>query len=297
MLGSNANGQRRAAQTLRECLQSAKMLLVPGASDVITARLVAQSGFDAVYMTGLGATATRIGMPDLGLMTQTEMADQARNMCRAVDIPVVADADTGYGGPLNIRRAVADYVQAGVGALHLEDQVSPKRCGQLAGIRIVPETEAEARLRAAIDARAEYGDIVIIARTDALPGHGMDVAIERVKRYADTGVDLVFIDGVKTQADVEAIAGRIDAPCVVSIVDGTDAAKLDAATLEQMGFRMCLYAVTSLFAALGAQTAALEQLREEGRLRESDYSYQRFCDLIGLAAHQTFAHRHETGAA
>ena len=297
MPGSNADAQRGAAQTLRDRLQSARMLLVPGASDALTARVVAQSGFEAVYMTGLGATAARLGMPDLGLMTQTEMADQARHMCRAVNIPVVADADTGYGGPLNIRRAVADYVQAGIGALHLEDQVAPKRCGQLAGIHVVPEAEAEARLRAAIDARAEYGDLVIIARTDALPGHGIDTAIERVKRYADTGVDLVFVDGVKTRAEVDAIANRVGAPCVVSIVDGTDAADLDAATLEQMGFKMCLYAVTNLFAALGAQTAALTQLREKGRLQQSHYSYQRFCDLIGLAAHQDFAHRHEHGAA
>jgi 2-methylisocitrate lyase-like PEP mutase family enzyme len=284
----------KAVEVLRERLGRGGLLAAPGAPDALSARLVAAAGFEAVYMTGLGATASCLGMPDLGLMSQTEMAEHARAMCRAVTAPVIADADTGYGGPLNVRRAVADYVQAGVGALHIEDQVSPKRCGQLAGVRVVSEPEAEARFKAAIAARAEFGDVVIIARTDALPGQGMDVAVERARRYAGLGVDLVFVDGVKSVKEVEATAARVEGPKVVSIVDGTDAARLGHAELEAMGFAICLYAVTGLFASLAAQTAAFAALRETGALPGTGYDYARFCELIGLGPYQGFAHRFET---
>lgn len=290
-----AGSMRTVVERLRQRLRQPDILAVPGATDALTARLIAASGFEAVYMTGLGATASRLGMPDLGLMSQTEMAEHARSMCRAVALPVIADADTGYGGPLNIRRAVADYVQAGVAAIHLEDQVSPKRCGQLAGIRIVSEEGAAARLRAALAARDEFGDVVVIARTDALPGYGIDVAVDRAARYADLGVDLVFVDGVKTRAEVEAIAARLSGPKVISIVDGTDAAQLGLDELEQMGFSVCLYAVTGLFAGLAAQAVAFAHLAGTGALAPSGYDYARFCDLIGLAPHQAFAHRFEMG--
>lgn len=292
---SAAEGAGTSVEQLRDRLRQPRILAAPGAADALTARLVALAGFEAVYMTGLGATATRLGMPDLGLMTQTEMAEHARTMCRAVPVPVIADADTGYGGPLNIRRAVADYIQGGVAAMHLEDQVSPKRCGQLAGIKIVSEDEAAARLRAAIGARDEYGDVVVIARTDALPGYGIDKAVERAARYADLGADLVFVDGVKTRAEAEAIADRISGPKVISIVDGTDAAQLGLHDLEQMGFAICLYAVTGLFAGLAAQTAAFAHLAKTGTLPATGYDYARFCDLIGLERHQSFAHRFEPG--
>lgn len=284
-----------AVARFRARIAAPKILAVPGAIDALGARLVAQAGFGAVYMTGLGATASRLGMPDLGLMTQTEMAEHARAMCRATDIPVIADADTGYGGPLNIRRAVADYVQAGVAALHLEDQVSPKRCGQLAGVKVVPVAEAEARLKAALAAREEFGDVAIIARTDALPGSGLEAATERARRYAGLGVDLVFVDGVKTRAEVEGIAAAIEGPKVISLVDGTDAAQLSLADLQEMGFSVCLYAVHTLFSGLAAQTRHLAQLLETGQLSDTGYDYARFCGLIDLAPQQEFAHRFEAG--
>lgn len=282
--------------SLRKRLAGGRILAAPGASDALTARLVAHLGFGAVYMTGLGATASRLGMPDLGLMTQSEMAEHARSMARAAGIPVIADADTGYGGPLNIRRALSDYAMAGIAALHLEDQVSPKRCGQLSGVRLVDTPEAEARLRAALAARdALAPDMLIIGRTDALPAQGIDQAIERATRYADCGVDLVFVDGVKTRAEVEAIALRLPGPKVVSLVDGTDAARLTLEELQQMGFSICLYAVTTLFAALGAQTRALQALRDSGSAGgiAGQASYADFCDIVGLAEHQAFAHEFE----
>src|SRR5690349_21290794 len=172
--------------TLTQLLRSGDIVMAPGASDALTARLVEAAGFPAVYMTGFGATASRLGMPDLGLMTQTEMADHARNMTRAVSIPVIADADTGYGGPSNIARTTQDYIQCGIAALHLEDQVAPKRCGQLAGIRLVPAEENVRRLACAVEARGSH-DLVIIGRTDALPEFGIDECIRRARMYRDAG--------------------------------------------------------------------------------------------------------------
>lgn len=277
-------------------LETGAILAAPGAADALSARLIAHLGHEAVYMTGLGATASRLGMPDLGLMTQTEMAGHARAMTAAAGIPVIADADTGYGGPLNIRRMIADYAMAGVAALHLEDQASPKRCGQLSGVRLVEAPEAEARLNAALAARAALGaGMLIIGRTDALPAAGMDEAVERARRYGDCGVDLVFVDGIRTRAEVEAVARRVPGRKVVSLVDGTDAASLTLPDLQEMGFSICLYAVTTLFAGLAAQRRALETLRKTGHVAaiSGQMSYAEFSEIVRLPEHQAFAHEHE----
>jgi 2-methylisocitrate lyase-like PEP mutase family enzyme len=284
-----------SVQKLRRTLFAGDIIAAPGAVDALGARVIEKAGFGAAYMTGLGATASRLGMPDLGLMTQTEMADHARAMCRVVDIPVIADADTGYGGALNIRRAVADYVQAGVAALHLEDQVSPKRCGQLAGIKTVSYEEAINRFRAAMAAREEYGDIAVIARTDALSANGLEAALERAKRYADLGVDLVFVDGVKHIAEVEGIAKSVPGLKAISLVDGTEAAQLSLTELQEMGFSICLYAVHGLFAGLAAQTQAFAHLKTHGTLAPTGTDYAAFCDVVGVQSHQSFAYRFEDG--
>ncbi|MGE0701272.1 MAG: oxaloacetate decarboxylase, partial [Hyphomicrobiaceae bacterium] len=164
--------------------------MAPGAMDALSARLVESAGFPAVYMTGLGATASRLGTPDIGLLSQTEMTEHARNMARAVSIPIIADADTGYGGPSNIHRTVREHIQAGVAAIHLEDQVAPKRCGQLAGIRLIDAEEAAARLRCAIEARGR-DDLIVIGRTDARPAAGAEEAIRRARLYRLAGGDRV----------------------------------------------------------------------------------------------------------
>lgn len=284
------------ARTLRDRLAAGDIVLAPGAADALTARLVARSGFGAVYMTGLGATAARLGAPDLGLMSQTEMSAQARAMVHAARCPVIADADTGYGGPLNLRRVIEDYAQAGVAAFHVEDQQSPKRCGQLSGARLVSVAEAEARLRAARAACDATGSgMLLIGRTDALGPEGMDAALDRARRYADCGADLVFVDGIRTAAQVQAVAAAIPGPKVVSIVDGTEAVSLSAQDLQQMGFGICLYALTTLFAGLGAQAAALAHLARKGTPAglTGGFDYAGFSDLVGLQEHQEFAHAYE----
>lgn len=285
-----------AAAALRSLLAAGRIIAAPGAPDALSARLVADAGFPAVYMTGLGATASRLGAPDLGLLTQTEMADHARAMVQAAGIPVIADADTGYGGPLNLRRAVRDYARAGVAAFHVEDQQIPKQCGQLAGARLVTPAEAAARLRAAVSARdAEGSAMLVIGRTDALGPEGMEAALERARRYAQTGVDLLFVDGIRTIEQIEAVAAGLSGPKVVSLVDGTEAANLSLAQLQDMGFSICLYAINVMLAGLTAQLAALQHLRQNGVISQpaGGYDYARFSELVGLKAHRDFAHEFE----
>jgi len=276
------------AEQLKQLLAAGAIVQAPGAYDALSARLVQRAGFEAIYMTGFGATASRLGQPDIGLLTQTEMTTHARDMVRAVDIPVIADADTGYGGPSNIERTVREYVQAGVAAIHLEDQVAPKRCGQMAGIRLIDARENERRLRCALQARGD-DPLLVIGRTDALPAAGIDEAVARAGRYRDAGVDLVFVDGIKTVAEVEAVARRVAGPKVVSIVDGTEAVALSANELQAMGFAVVFHAVTALFSAARAVEASLAALRAHGTprgLSQPGMSYAAFCDVVGLAPHQ-----------
>ena len=281
------------ASQLRRLLQAGEIVMAPGAPDSITARLVQKAGFPAVYMTGFGATASRLGTPDIGLLTQTEMTTHARDMVRAVDIPVIADADTGYGGPSNIHRTVREYLQAGVAAIHLEDQVAPKRCGQMAGIKLMDAEENVRRLRCAVESRGD-GDLLIIGRTDALPAAGIDEAVRRAKLYQGAGIDLVFVDGIKTVAEVEAVARAVPGPKVVSLVDGTPAAALTAAQLQGMGFAVVFYAVTALFTAVRAVSGALAELRRAGTpvgAAGGMVSYAEFTELVDLDFHKSLDDR------
>jgi 2-methylisocitrate lyase-like PEP mutase family enzyme len=274
------------AQQLKQLLDAGRIVQAPGAYDALSARLAERAGFEAIYMTGFGATASRLGQPDIGLLTQTEMTGHARDMVRAVSVPVIADADTGYGGPSNIERTVHEYLQAGVAAIHLEDQLAPKRCGQMAGIKLIDARENERRLRCALAARGD-APLLVIGRTDALPAVGIDEAVSRAQRYRDAGVDLVFVDGIKRIAEVEAVARAVPGPKVVSIVDGNETVALRAEDLQAMGFSIVFYAVTALFSAARAVEQAMRALRERGTPAELPaMSYADFSEVVGLPHHQ-----------
>jgi 2-methylisocitrate lyase-like PEP mutase family enzyme len=276
------------ATRLRNLLSAEGIVMAPGAPDAITARLIQKAGFPAIYMTGFGATASRLGTPDIGLLSQTEMTTHARDMARAVEIPIIADADTGYGGPSNIHRTVREYIQAGVAAIHLEDQVAPKRCGQMAGIRLIDAQENALRLKCALDARGR-DELLIIGRTDALPAAGIDEAIRRARLYQEAGVDLVFVDGIKKIAEVEAVAKAVKGPKIVSIVDGNETTALTAGDLQDLGFSVVFYAVTALFAAVKAVSDVLAELRRSGTAKasaEALVTYAQFSELVDLPFHQ-----------
>ena len=270
------------AQTLRNLLTADTLAMAPGAPDALTARLIESAGFPAVYMTGFGATASLTGCPDVGVLTQTEMTTHARNMVRAVKVPVIADADTGYGGPANIERTVREYLQAGVAAIHIEDQATPKRCGHMAGIRLVSVEEMTGRLKGAIDARGD-ADLLIIGRTDALAATGRDEAIRRALRYREAGVDLVFVDAMKTIADAEAVAREVPGPLMISIVEGHETTRLLPQDLESLGYAIALYPLSALFAATRAVSEVLQSLRGNGTtLAEAGRmaTYSEFSELV-----------------
>lgn len=277
-----------AADHLRQRLKVSGIIAAPGAPDSLTARLIEQAGFEAIYMTGFGATASRLGRPDIGLLTQTEMTTHARDMARAVSIPIIADADTGYGGPANIARTIEEYAQAGVAAIHLEDQVAPKRCGQLAGIKLIPAEENVRRLKCAIASRPANGPL-IIGRTDAMPAIGAEEAVRRALMYQDAGVDLVFVDGIKRISEVEIVARQVSGPKVVSIVDGNETTALTMRDLEAMGFAVVFYAVTALFSAARAVADALAILKRDGtpaKAASAMMNYAEFSALVDLPRFQ-----------
>src|ERR1043165_2326895 len=189
---------QRPAARLRELLSRPGCIVAPGVADALVARLVELEGFDAVYMTGFGTSLTRLGQPDVGLLTATEMVANAARLADAGDIPLVADADTGYGNPINTRRTIRDYERAGVAGVHIEDQVWPKRCGHLAGKRVIPTAEMVAKIRAACDARID-ADFTIIARCDAIAMEGLEAALERGKKYREAGADMLFIEAARSE--------------------------------------------------------------------------------------------------
>ena len=221
---------------MRELLSRNRLLLAPGAFDGLSARLVEEAGFEAVYLSG-GAVARSTGVPDLGLMTMSEVIERARQIVSAVKIPVIADADTGYGNALNVVRTVREFERTGVAAIHIEDQVTPKRCGHLEGKEVIPLAEMKNKLRAALEARSDK-DFAIIARTDSRAVHGLDDAIQRGKTFARLGADAVFIEAAESEAELETIARSIrDVPLLVNMFKGGKTPLLPASRLEQMGYR------------------------------------------------------------
>lgn len=274
------------ARQLDDAIRAGRILQAPGAADPLTARLIERAGFEAVYMTGFGVTAARVGMPDIGLLTASEMADAARAFSRATQLPVIADADNGYGGPSNIERTVDEYIRAGVAALHLEDQTTPKRCGQLAGVRLMDESRAARNIEAAVAARGDR-DLVIIGRTDALGVLGMDKAIERAERYRDSGADVLFIDGVTTLDEARTIGERIDGPKVIALITGTEAAHLTINEAHQLGYSIVLHPLDALFSATRAAVDALAALKQAGFSgAANDLSYDAFMEIVDLPHHQ-----------
>jgi 2-methylisocitrate lyase-like PEP mutase family enzyme len=235
------------------------MLIAPGAYDGLTAMLVAQAGFPAVYMTGAG-TSVAHGYPDFGLLTATEMVANAARMVRATDIPVIADADTGYGNELNVVRTVQDYEQAGVAGIHIEDQASPKRCGHLDDKEIVPRPDWIAKIRAAAATRRD-ADFLIIARTDSRAVLGFDEAINRANEALANGADMAFVEAPQTLEEIAAVPKRVNGPCLLNVVWGGKTPMLDLREAAALGFRLAIVPGLLLKATIGACDDALAALK------------------------------------
>jgi 2,3-dimethylmalate lyase len=225
---------------LRNLITDGKTHVLPGAYDALTAKLACVAGFEAVYMSGYGASAGLLGLPDIGLATMTEVVTTCANICAAVDRPVVADADTGYGGPTNVRRTVQEFERAGAAAVQLEDQEFPKRCGHMAGKRLIETRDMVAKIEVALEARSDP-DFVIIARTDAIALDGVEAAIERAAAYGEAGADMVFVDAPETMDEITRIANELDFPLVFDWSYGGVTPSVSRAVLEQLGYNLVVF--------------------------------------------------------
>lgn len=273
----------RLTTQLRQLLARPGALMAPGVADALNAKLVQRHGFEAVYMTGAGTSAVRLGMPDVGLLTMTEMVDNAARIADSSGLPVIADADNGYGGVLNVRRTVQAYERAGVAAVHIEDQVMPKRCGHLMGKQLVPVEEMVAKIRAAADARTD-SDFVLIARSDAISVEGFEPALERALRYKEAGADVLFIEAPSAE-QLPKIAPRLKAPLLYNMATSGRTPFLGREEIERLGFKIIIYPNWLMLAAIRAASQVLATLKETGTIAsiaKDVPTFQEFFDLLGM---------------
>ena len=251
------------ANRLRALLARPGLLLMPGCHDALSAKLVEQAGFPTAFMSGFAVAATRLGLPDTGLISYGELVEQGRNICDAVSIPLFGDGDTGFGNPLNVRRTVEGYARAGFGCVMIEDQVSPKRCGHTRGKTVVPREEALLRIRAAVDARDEGADILIMARTDARATDGLDEAIARCRAFAEIGADITFLEAPLSEAEMRRYCAEVPGTKMVNLIESGKTPLLPLARLEAIGYKIAVYLLTLLSVSIKAMRAALERIRRE----------------------------------
>ena len=285
-MGAMLTGPASPRRRLRELLAGPEPVVAPGAYDALSARLVEQAGFDVVYMTGFGTSASLLGRPDVGLLGGAEMVDHVRRIVDAVERPVIADADTGYGNAINVVRTVRAYEQAGVAGLHLEDQVMPKKCGHMSGKAVIPAAEMVGKIRAAVDARRDP-DLVLIARTDAAAVHGLEEAISRARAFAEAGADVLFVEAPTSEDDIARVATELHgvAPLVFNWAEGGRTPPIPLERIAELGFSLVIYPIATLLAATAGVRLVLETLKRDGTpLAAMDGlpTFDGFTDLIGL---------------
>lgn len=273
-------------QNLRKLLyDNSKPLVVPGVYDAIGAKIAQKVGFEAMFQTGYGTSATLLGMPDYGFIGATETIENARRICRSVQVPVIVDADTGYGNPLSVWKLVTELESVGVAGIFLEDQKWPKRCGHMSGKEVIPKNEYSQKLQAALDARKSK-DFIIVARTDARAPEGLNAAIERGLQYKKIGADAIFIEAPKSIEEMKKIGKSIKAPLVANMIEGGATPLVSSKSLHKMGFKLILYPLSVLFANAFASMQILHELRKSGttiRLKKNVVNFDQFNEIVDLA--------------
>ena len=281
---SRQNDVSYPRKVFKQQLQGDGLLVAPGCFDALSARLVEEAGFETAYLSG-GAVARSMGLPDIGLATLSEMIERARQVTAAVKIPVIADADTGYGNAVNLVRAVREFERTGVAAIHIEDQITPKRCGHLEGKEVISLAEMEKKLEAALASRTDP-DLVIIARTDARAVHGLEEALERGRSFARIGADAVFIEAPQSEAELETIATALpEVPLMVNLFKGGKTPLLPVSKVQQMGYRLAILPSETQRAAIHAMRKALGYLKEKGTTEAMDQELTTFKErdrIVGL---------------
>jgi methylisocitrate lyase len=276
----------RTTTRLRQLLAGPGIVMAPGAHDALTARLVEQAGFSACYMTGAGTVGALLGLPDVGLITMTEMVMNARYLTRALSIPLISDADTGYGNAINVMRTVREYEAAGVAGIHLEDQIFPKKCGHMEGKALIPLEEMVGKIRAAREAR-EDPDFVIIARTDSRAVEGVEAAVRRARAYREAGADVIFPEAPQSREELAHFAREIPGPLLANMTEFGKTPLVPAAELERMGYRLVIYPVSALRVAHRAVQELFAQIKQTGSQEawlERMAHRQELYELVGLPA-------------
>ena len=271
-------------KNLRNMLKSKKPLVIPGVYDALGAKITQKVGFEAMFQTGYGTSATLFGMPDYGFIGATETVDNARRICRAVSVPVIVDSDTGYGNALSVWKLVKELESAGAAGIFLEDQRWPKRCGHMQGKEVIPQEEYTEKLSAALDAR-ESKDFIIVARTDARATEGLDAAIERGKQNKKTGANAVFVEAPRSLEEMKKIGKEINAPLVANMIEGGATPLSSAETLNKMGFKIILYPLSVLYANTFATMNILKELKKSGntaKYKQKVVNFDQFNDLVEL---------------
>ena len=288
------------AARMRELLRGRDVVVAPGAYDALTARIIERVGFPAVYLTGAGITGAFLGMTDLGLITMTEIVQVARNVALAVGVPVICDADTGFGNALNVRRTVREFEHTGVAGIHIEDQIWPKRCGHFEGKSVIPVDEMVQKIRAAREAR-ENPDFVVIARSDAIAVEGFEAALRRGEAYVEAGADMLFFDAPRTLEQVETIAARFRdrVPLLINMAETGKTPRLPAAELGRLGYKVVIYPATARLAAVKAVTEVLQVLKETGgsdAVKDRMIPFAEWTELTGLPEARALEERYGTEA-
>lgn len=269
---------------LRKLLSRNEILVAPGAHDPLVAKIIEKEGFEAVYMTGYGTSASILGQPDVGLLTQTEMAYRAANIVEAVSIPVIADADTGYGNAINVQRTVRLYEKAGVACIQLEDQVAPKKCGHMLGREIISQEEMVGKIKAACDARVDE-DLMIMARTDARTNYGIDAAIERGRAYEEAGADIIFVESPESVEEMKKITSSFRVPVLANMLEHGRTPLLSAKELETLGYDLVIFCVASTYVIAKAVTKLMRELKRTGTtvgMLDDMIPFDEFNKLVGL---------------
>lgn len=270
-----------AASKLKTLLNNPGIITMPGCYDAMSAKLIERAGFGGAFMGGFAVSASRIGMPDTGLISYNEMLDQGRNIAAAVSIPVIGDGDTGYGNALNVKRTVDGYAQAGMACVMIEDQLAPKRCGHTVGKQVVSREDAYVRLRAAVDAREEGADILIMARTDANGTDGLDEAIERCKAFMDIGVDITFLEAPRDEAEMARYCNEVPGPKMANMVEQGSSPFLTPPKLEEIGYKIAIYPVSLMLASITASLRVLSTLND-GHDTDANASFKELQEIVGF---------------
>ena len=286
----------RKSQTekLRELLIEKEFIPVPSCFDTLSAKLIEQANFDVTFMSGFAASASRIGSPDLGLMTFSEVFDQANNICNAIDIPMIVDGDTGYGNAMNVRRTLKECTKAGCAGILIEDQLAPKRCGHTPGKDVVGRNEAFDRIRAANDMRNEGYDILIMARTDANHTHGLNEAIERAQKFFDLGADILFVEAPKNKNEMITICNEVPGHKIANIVEGGITPNLPMRELSDIGYKMAVYPLTVMSSAMNAMIKSLDLLMKDEDRSDLLIDFKDLRKRVGFDDYYEISSKYET---